>query len=131
MTAQLGRSPTVPELAACLDADEEEIIEAELATRGYQPTSLFQPLSTDDGAGTLMDLMGETDVELERVDFHVSLPPLLARLPEREQKIVAMRFFGNQSQPEIARTLGISQMHVSRLLSRALEKMRVALDADG
>jgi RNA polymerase sigma-B factor len=131
LTAVLDRSPTIAELAEYLDASEEEIIEAETAARGYRPTSLSQPLGDQPEAGELVDVLGADDADLELVDLHVSLPPLLAALPARERRIIALRFFGNLTQAEIARQVGISQMHVSRLLTRSLATLRTALMEDG
>jgi RNA polymerase sigma-B factor len=128
LTQLLDRSPTIGELAEYLDADEEEIIEAETASRGYRPISLYHPLGeNDESGGELVDVLGAEDGDLELVDLHASLPPMLATLPAREQRIIALRFFGNLTQSEIAQQIGISQMHVSRLLTRALATLRSSL----
>ncbi|HLL65265.1 MAG TPA: SigB/SigF/SigG family RNA polymerase sigma factor [Micromonosporaceae bacterium] len=130
LTQLLDRSPTITELADYLDADEEDIIEAETAARGYRPISLYHPLGDSDDGAELVDILGSNDHDLDLVDLHTSLPPLLATLPQREQRIIALRFFGNLTQSEIAQHIGISQMHVSRLLNRALTTMRTALTQD-
>jgi len=88
--------------------------------------SLYQPVGRDD-ATELVELVGMADSDLESVELHQSLPPLIAQLAPREQRIIALRFFGNLTQTEIAGQLGISQMHVSRLLSRALTTLRKGL----
>jgi RNA polymerase sigma-B factor len=129
LTQRLGRSPTIGELAVHLDTDEEEIIEAEVASRGYRPVSLFHPIGDGDD-GELVDLIGGPDPALELVDTQASLPSVLSRLPTREQQIISMRFFGNCTQTQIAEQLGISQMHVSRLLARALAALRQDLLAE-
>ncbi|GIJ65557.1 SigB/SigF/SigG family RNA polymerase sigma factor [Virgisporangium ochraceum] len=129
LTQELNRSPTVADLARRLEVDEEQIIEAMTAAGGYRATSLFTPVGGDEGS-TLIDLLGSEDSSIAAVDAHESLKPLLAALPEREKDILAMRFFGNLTQAQIAERIGISQMHVSRLLTRTLARLRVGLTAD-
>jgi RNA polymerase sigma-B factor len=127
LAQKLGRSPTVADLAAQLEVSDEEIIEALDCSQAYRALSLHAPVSGDDSGGELMDLLGGTDPEMESVENRAALRPLLARLPEREQKIIAMRFFGNMTQSQIATEIGISQMHVSRLLAHSLEVLRSGL----
>jgi RNA polymerase sigma-B factor len=128
LAQKLGRSPTVADLAGHLEVTDEEIIEALDCSQAYRALSLHAPVSGDDsGGGELMDLLGGTDPELESVENRAALRPVLARLPEREQKIIAMRFFGNMTQSQIAAEIGISQMHVSRLLAHALTVLREGL----
>jgi len=124
LTQQLGRSPTVADLATNLGIGEEETIEALEAAGAYHSLSLDAPAGGEDGASTLVDLIGTEDSELAEVDARVALPPLLATLPSREQRILAMRFFGNLTQSQIAEHVGISQMHVSRLLAKTLVQLR-------
>jgi RNA polymerase sigma-B factor len=123
LTQQLGRAPTVAELAAVLDTDEDSIIETRESAHAYRAMSLQAPVASEDAA-ELGDLIGDVDPRFEHIDNRTTLKPLLARLPRREQRIVAMRFFGNMTQSQIAAELGISQMHVSRLLSGALRTLR-------
>jgi RNA polymerase sigma-B factor len=126
LTQRLGHAPTETEIADHLQVDVDDVLEVLVASHGYRPMSLYQPVGGGD-ATELVDLMGSADGELEHVELHESLPPLLAQLSPREQRIIALRFFGNLTQNEIAGQLGISQMHVSRLLSRALATLRRGL----
>jgi len=129
LTAKLRRSPTVPELAARLRVDEEEILAALETAAAYTPLSLNMPARAESEA-ELGDLLGGADVGLEAVDDRLTVASLMCRLPERERRILALRFYGNKTQTEIAAELGISQMHVSRLLSRALTWLREAMLSD-
>ena len=76
-------------------------------------------------------MLGDDDRDIDGVEFRQAVKPLIARLPERERRILSLRFYGNRTQTEIAQQLGISQMHVSRLLAKALERMRLLIDDDG
>ncbi|HTJ36267.1 MAG TPA: RNA polymerase sigma factor SigF [Dactylosporangium sp.] len=131
LAQDLGRSPTVADLAARLDVSEEEIIEGLDCGQAYRALSLDAPAgdSGDPGAAGLGDLLGAEDPDMRNVENREALRPLLAKLPEREQKIIAMRFHGNLTQSQIAAELGISQMHVSRLLAGALRTLRTELSA--
>jgi RNA polymerase sigma-B factor len=131
LSHQLGGSPTVAGLAALLDVDEEAVIEAMVAAGGYRATSLFAPIGRHEQAQTLADRLGCEDRDYETVETREALRPLLAELPEREQRIIAMRFFGNMTQAQIAERLGISQMQVSRLLTRTLSRLREELLTGG
>jgi len=129
LTSELSRTPSVAELAALLETPEEEILAALESAAGYSPASLNAPVGGESSA-EFGDLVGESDTDLESVDDRVTVSGLLGRLPWRERRILAMRFYGNQTQAEIAARFGISQMHVSRLLSRALTWLRQAMLAD-
>lgn len=124
---RLGRSPTPRDVAEHLGVAEDQILEALVASSAYRPVSLFAPLGGDDDAGTLADVLGDDDRDIDGVEFRQAVKPLIARLPERERRILSLRFYGNRTQAQIAADLGISQMHVSRLLSRTLEGLRRAL----
>ncbi|TCB94289.1 SigB/SigF/SigG family RNA polymerase sigma factor [Micromonospora zingiberis] len=129
LTSELSRAPTVAELSKRLETPEEEILAALESAAGYSPASLNAPVGGESSA-EFGDLVGESDIALESVDDRVTVSGLLHRLPWRERRILAMRFYGNQTQAEIAARFGISQMHVSRLLSRALTWLRQAMLAD-
>ncbi len=122
-----GRSPTVPEVAELLGITEDEAIEVIGASDAYRPVSLDSPVTDEDGGATLGDLIGDDDPELELVVDRNALRPMLENLPEREREILIHRFFGNKTQNEIAELLDISQMHVSRLISRSLARLRTRL----
>jgi RNA polymerase sigma-B factor len=132
LTAELARTPTPAEIAQRIGADENEVIDALVANAGYSPTSLdVASIAGDTKSPTLGDLLGEADADLEIIDDRVTVAGLLMRLPPRERRMLAMRFYGNRTQVEIATELGISQMHVSRQLSRALNWLREAMLSDG
>ncbi|MFU8851449.1 SigB/SigF/SigG family RNA polymerase sigma factor [Micromonospora sp. SL1-18] len=124
----LGRSPTVADVAAHLNLTEEEVLEGLEGARAYNAVSLSTPTGEGDRATELGDLLGGEDVEFELAELRVALGPALATLDEREQKILTLRFYGNLTQSQIAEQVGVSQMHVSRLLARALTKLRGQLD---
>jgi RNA polymerase sigma-B factor len=129
LTNTLSRSPTVGELAERLRVTEEAVLDAVASSAGYSPASLNAPANVE-GDGEVGDLLGGDDSDLELVDDKVTVAGLLLRLPARERQMLAMRFYGNRTQAEIAAALGISQMHVSRLLSRALSWLREAMLSD-
>ena len=100
------------------------------SANAYSTVSLDAPDSGDDDAPAVSDSLGIVDESLEGVEYRESLKPLLERLPPREKRILLLRFFGNMTQSQIATELGISQMHVSRLLARTLAQLREGLTAD-
>lgn len=121
---ELGRSPTIPEIAKRGGTTEDEVVEAIEAGSAYRSTSLDQSRSDDDDSPGLIGQLGEIDPELARAERRAALSPLIAQLPEREQLMLYLRFYEGMTQSEIAKRLGISQMHVSRLLSRSLQQLR-------
>jgi len=125
-----GRAPTVSELASHLQMSEEEVLEGLESANAYSTVSLDAPDSGDEDAPAVADSLGMVDDALEGVEYRESLKPLLERLPPREKKILLLRFFGNMTQSQIAAELGISQMHVSRLLARTLTQLRDGLTID-
>jgi RNA polymerase sigma-B factor len=128
LTHTLGRSPTVADIATHLGVTEEDVLEGLEGARAYNATSLSTPISAD-GSTELGDTLGGEDQEFELAETRVALGPALSTLDEREQKILTLRFYGNLTQSQIAETIGISQMHVSRLLTKALTKLRTELGA--
>ncbi|MEU5208355.1 RNA polymerase sigma factor SigF [Streptomyces sp. NPDC020742] len=118
-----GRAPTVHELAEHLSISEEEVLEGLESANAYSTLSLDVP-DTDDESPAVADTLGAEDEALEGVEYRESLKPLLEDLPPREKKILLLRFFGNMTQSQIAQEVGISQMHVSRLLARTLAQLR-------
>lgn len=126
LSQELGRSPTYAEIAESVGATEEEISEALEMGSAYHAVSLDTELSDDNEAAksALMDLVGETDESFRRVELYAQLKDAINSLPERERKIVYMRFFKELSQTEVAKKLGISQMHVSRLQQKALNQLK-------
>jgi RNA polymerase sigma-B factor len=125
---ELGRSPTIAELATEVKVSEEEVLEALEAGQAYRSTSLDAPTGNEEGE-TLATRIGGEDPSLEDAESRATLSPLLAQLPPRERLILHMRFFDGLTQSEIATRLGISQMHVSRLLARSMAQLRSAAEA--
>lgn len=126
LSQKLGRAPTATELAEHLRLPKEEIVEGLEAANAYRGTSLDR-LTDEDNSGGITDVVGQADHELDRVEYREALKPLLSRLPERERTILMLRFFGNMTQTQIADRIGISQMHVSRLLTQTLASLRNGL----
>lgn len=125
----LGRSPTVAEIAQAASISEEEVLEGLEIAQAYNFTSLDAPIDTGDGGSTsFADQLGEDDEHLENLEYRASLAPEMAKLPERDRTILYLRFFKGLTQSEIADRLGISQMHVSRLLNRTLTQLREAFE---
>ncbi|MEU9102426.1 sigma-70 family RNA polymerase sigma factor, partial [Streptomyces sp. NPDC048361] len=123
------------ELAAHLDMDEEEIVEGLVASNGYTAGSLDMSTDTEEAGGTaggrsLINFIGTEDPGMEKVENLQSLAPLMGELTERERRIVSMRFGEELTQAEIGTELGVSQMQVSRLLSRILTKLRAGMTED-
>jgi len=125
LSQELGRSPTSPELATEAQVSEEEVLEAMEAGQAYRFASLDAPAPGEDSGGeSLGNHLGEEDPQLVDAEHRATLSPLIASLPAREQTILHLRFFEGLTQSEIAARLGISQMHVSRLLARSLAQLR-------
>lgn len=126
---ELGRSPTVAEIAKAASISEETVIEGLEIADAYNLQSLDAPLDSEDsGSTSFAEQLGAEDEQLENLEYRASLAPEMAKLPEREQRILFLRFYKGMTQSEIAERLGISQMHVSRLLSRTLSRLREAFE---
>jgi RNA polymerase sigma-B factor len=124
LATEFGRSPTVQEIAHRAGTTEDEVVEAIDAGSAYRSASLDAGRSDDDESPGLLGQLGEIDPELARAERRAALGPLISGLPEREQVMLYLRFYEGMTQSEIAKRLGISQMHVSRLLSRSLQQLR-------
>ena len=127
-TAELGRAPTIAELAEATGAAEDEVVEALQTSEAYSTRSLSQPLGRETDEETMQDVLGIDDQGFSEVEDSYLVEAGLSALDERERRIVELRFFEGLTQSEIAARVGISQMHVSRLLRRALHLMRGRLE---
>jgi RNA polymerase sigma-B factor len=127
LTAELGRSPTIAELAESAGVEEEEVIDALDSSNAYSTRSLHAPFD-DDGDESLADRLGVEERGYDDVEDGALVEAGLDELDDRERRIVELRFFHELTQSQIAAELGISQMHVSRLLRRALAEMRGTIE---
>lgn len=127
MAQDLDRAPTAGELAARLGLSREDVLEAIAARSSYQSGSLDEALDGD-GDGALVDVVGVVDADLEQVEVRAQVRELVSRLPRRERMIIVLRFLQEKTQAEIGDEIGISQMHVSRLLTRTLVQLRGGID---
>ncbi|MET9438890.1 RNA polymerase sigma factor SigF [Streptomyces sp. NPDC006551] len=127
LAQRLDRTPTVGELAAELDLSRDEVVEGMTASNAYTASSLDAQPEDDDGEGALADRIGYEDHGIEGIEYVESLKPMIASLPARERRILSLRFVAGLTQSEIGEELGISQMHVSRLLTRTLGRLRKGL----
>ena len=130
LAQQLSRQPTDAELASHLGVSASDLLDAQRADLAFQASSLSAPLSDGTDAGTLEDLLGDDDPELDTTLQMEAVWGHLGELPDREQRLLMMRFYGNMTQSDIGEQLGISQMHVSRLLAHALAYLRARIMED-
>jgi len=132
LTVQLGRSPTIPELAKAAEVSEEEVLEALESGRAYSSLSLSAGSSDEEGELDPLESLGTEEHQYEVSEDRAVLAPGFRVLDERERKILHLRFFEGLTQSQIAQQVGISQMHVSRLIRRSLEKIReeIAIDEE-
>jgi RNA polymerase sigma-B factor len=126
LSQNLGRSPTPREIAGRLGVSVEEVLEGLESAHAYATLSL--DAGEDGTAASMLETMGADDLGLEHVEIRESLRPLLENLPAREKRILVLRFFQQKTQSQIAEEIGISQMHVSRLLTQTLKRLREWID---
>lgn len=128
LSQELGRSPTIQELADRLGASPEDVLEATDAAKAYSTASLDAPIG-EEGRNP-METLGGSDPSLELVDRWAAIAPAIKDLSDRERRVLYLRFFSELTQSEIAEEIGVSQMHVSRILSHTLEGLRVAAEGE-
>jgi len=129
LAQSLGRAPTPSELAERIGCTVDDVIEGIESSNAYSTLSLDAGGdNSDDGSLSMLDTMGVDDAGIEHVELRESIKPLLESLPAREKNILMLRFFKNLTQSQIAAEVGVSQMHVSRLLTRTLDHLREALE---
>ena len=128
LSQRLGRAPTASELATELDMDRDEVVEGLVAGSSYNTLSIDSGGGGDDDAPAIADTLGDVDTALDQIENREALRPLLDSLPERERTVLVLRFFESMTQTQIAERVGVSQMHVSRLLARALTRLRDQLE---
>lgn len=129
LSQRLGRAPTPSELATELEMDRNEVVEGLVAGSSYNTLSIDSGGGGgDEDAPAIADSLGDVDTTLDQIENREALRPLLESLPERERVVVVLRFFESMTQTQIAERVGVSQMHVSRLLARALGRLRDQLE---
>jgi RNA polymerase sigma-B factor len=126
LSQKLGRSPTPQEVADRIGVSVEDVLAGLESANAYSTLSL-DSWESEDGSGTMLETMGATDDALEHIEIRESIRPLIESLPSRERKILLLRFFRQMTQSQIAAEMGISQMHVSRLLTRTLADLRESI----
>ncbi|MCX8562804.1 SigB/SigF/SigG family RNA polymerase sigma factor [Mycolicibacterium mucogenicum] len=127
MSQRLGRAPTASELAVELGIDRDEVLDGLMAGSSYKTTSIDGAAGSEERP-SLAETLGDVDPGLEKVEYREALRPLLDELPERERTVLVLRFFESMTQSQIAAKVGISQMHVSRLLAKTLAQLREKLE---
>lgn len=132
LSQELGRSPTPREIAEKIGVNVEDVMQGLESANAYSTLSLDAGDSNEDGGtSSMLDTLGEDDVALDHVEIRESIKPLIEQLPSREKTILMLRFFRGMTQSQIAAEIGVSQMHVSRLLNRTLEQLRTSLSEVG
>jgi RNA polymerase sigma-B factor len=131
LVSRLGRQPTIAELAEALGTDLETVVEARAAARAHSPDSLDRPLSEEDDGGVMGDLVSSGRDEIGQAETRAVAQCYLSRLPHRNRAVLLLRYHEDLKQREIGELLGISQMHVSRLIRQSLEMLRgIAAEED-
>ena len=129
LTQSLGRAPTPSQLAERLNADRDDIVEALIAGQAYSVQSIDMPIRGKDRDSRLVaDTLGDVDARMEHITNLEALRPLLAALTQRERTVLHLRFFASMTQSQIAEQIGVSQMHVSRILDQTLRTLRGHLE---
>ncbi|MGJ0120936.1 SigB/SigF/SigG family RNA polymerase sigma factor [Williamsia sp. MIQD14] len=128
MLQRLGRAPRPSEIATEMDLDLDAVVDGLVARSAYHAASIDAEITSDASTMRVQDTLGDLDAHMGTVEHVATLRPALARLTDRERQIVGLRFFGSMSQSQIAARVGISQMHVSRILSKTLAALRADLD---
>jgi RNA polymerase sigma-B factor len=131
LSQRLARAPTVTELAAELGMERSDVMEGLLAGGCYRTRSIDEPRGGEQGATTIADHLGDYDTDISLAENREALRPLLAELPERDRAIIVMRFYESLTQSQIADRLGLAQMSVSRLLAKALTRLRDEMTRSG
>jgi len=130
LSRELGRSPTAHEIASDINEDVELVLEAMEAAIAYDAVSLDTPRTSEEEDGdTYADTVGEVDERFELIEYTSAIGPTLRALPERDRLVLKLRFEDDLTQLEIAERIGVSQMHVSRLIRRALKRLRTVAEA--
>jgi RNA polymerase sigma-B factor len=129
LSQENGRAPTATEIAKYLGIDRESVIEATIASSNYSTLSTDVQAGPDAEFRAIGDTLGDVDPNLDKVVNLATVRPLIAALPDREQTVLTLRFFENLTQTQIAERMGYSQMHVSRLISKALRTLRNQVNA--
>lgn len=124
LSQELGRAPTATEIANYLGIDRETVIESTIASSNYTTLSTDVQAGPDTEYRAIGDTLGDVDPNLDKVVALETVRPLIAALPDREQTVLTLRFFENMTQTQIAERMGYSQMHVSRLIAKALGRLR-------
>jgi RNA polymerase sigma-B factor len=133
LPAKLGHTPTVHEIAVRIEATDEEVLEAMHASQGHHAISLDATATTGDGdePGPLRDRIGSEDLSFDTVEYGEAIGPVLQEISERDRKVLHLRFVEDMTQSEIAEQVGVSQMHVSRILRATIEKLRQRIPEEG
>jgi RNA polymerase sigma-B factor len=125
----LGRSPTPTEIAEDLGLSPEDVVEALEAATANSAVSLDLPLGPDDDGDSLLASLGAEDESYAKIEYLDAIAPAMRALPERDRRVLQMRFVEDLTQSEIAERIGVSQMHVSRLMRRAIGRLQIVADA--
>jgi len=130
LRGELGREPTVDELAAATDVDVETIQDVQVAAERCWPESLDRPRSEDKGSGVVADNCGVRDRGLDQADARLLVEPALRNLQPREREVIYLRYYQDRTQREVGKRFGISQMQISRIETKAMNRLREAVDPD-